>query len=77
MHDSNNTWKQEYDPILQQYYYVNLLDNSISFDSPCEVINHKRVLLVLILVLANHSLCHLKDLQVIPVKRFQNNVNLP
>ena len=41
MHDSNNTWKQEYDPILQQYYYVNLLDNSISFDSPCEVINHK------------------------------------
>lgn len=42
MHDSNNTWKQEYDPILQQYYYVNLLDNSISFDSPCEVINHKK-----------------------------------
>ncbi|CAX40625.1 conserved hypothetical protein [Candida dubliniensis CD36] len=42
MHNSNNTWKQEYDPILQQYYYVNLSDNSISFDSPCEVINHKK-----------------------------------
>lgn len=39
---STPKWKLEYDVILQQYYYINLQDNSISFDSPCEVMNHKK-----------------------------------
>lgn len=34
------SWKSEYDPILNQVYYVNLSDGSISFDLPCEV--HQR-----------------------------------
>ncbi|CAI5760340.1 unnamed protein product [Candida verbasci] len=40
--NTNNKWKLEYDTTLNQYYYVNLLDNSISFDSPCEVNHRKR-----------------------------------
>ena len=40
--NTSQPWKLEYDSILQQYYYINLLDNSISFDSPCEVMNHKK-----------------------------------
>ncbi|EMG47369.1 hypothetical protein SBY92_002855 [Candida maltosa Xu316] len=39
---SCNPWKMEYDPILQQYYYINMEDNTISFDSPFEVVNHKK-----------------------------------
>ncbi|RLV91183.1 hypothetical protein JA1_004077 [Spathaspora sp. JA1] len=33
-------WKLVYDETLQQYYYLNVYENTISFDSPCEV-NHK------------------------------------
>lgn len=32
-------WKTEYDPVLNQVYYINSEDGSISFDSPCEVQN--------------------------------------
>ncbi|EGW29927.1 uncharacterized protein SPAPADRAFT_52778 [Spathaspora passalidarum NRRL Y-27907] len=35
-----NPWKLVYDETLQQYYYLNIYENTISFDTPCEV-NYK------------------------------------
>lgn len=38
MKSHNQTvWKLEFDETFQQYYYLNTEDNSVSFDSPCEV----------------------------------------
>lgn len=38
MKSPNQTvWKLEFEETFQQYYYLNTEDNSISFDSPCEV----------------------------------------
>lgn len=34
-------WKMQYDSTMQQYYYVNTKDNTVSFDLPCEV-SHKK-----------------------------------
>lgn len=30
-------WKLQYDEILQQYHYINVIDNTVTFDLPCEV----------------------------------------
>ncbi|KAI3406565.1 hypothetical protein KGF56_000697 [Candida oxycetoniae] len=35
-------WKLEFDPSLQQHYYTNMEDGTISFDSPCEVYHRKQ-----------------------------------
>lgn len=34
---SQSVWKLKFDETFQQYYYINTVDNSISFDLPCEV----------------------------------------
>lgn len=37
-HNSYTTpWKLQYDQTLSQYYYINTVDGTITFDSPCEV----------------------------------------
>lgn len=33
----NNPWKLQYDEVLEQYHYINVIDNTITFDLPCEV----------------------------------------
>lgn len=33
----NNPWKLQYDEVLEQYHYINVKDNTITFDLPCEV----------------------------------------
>lgn len=33
-------WELRYDTILCQYYYVNLSENLVQFDSPLEVLKH-------------------------------------
>lgn len=33
----NNPWKLQYDEVLQQYHYINIIDNTVTFDLPCEV----------------------------------------
>ncbi|KAG7664045.1 uncharacterized protein J8A68_002423 [[Candida] subhashii] len=61
---SNSSYKLQYDSILQQYYYVNLNDNTITFDSPCEVnhtIQHKKHSIIPKLLrrkLSSPSLCN-------------------
>lgn len=35
------SWKQEFDPTINQYYYINTKDNTITFDSPNEVKRRK------------------------------------
>ncbi|CAK9442297.1 uncharacterized protein LODBEIA_P60400 [Lodderomyces beijingensis] len=37
-----SSWQLDWDPTLQQHYYTNLQDGTISFDSPCEVSHRKR-----------------------------------
>jgi hypothetical protein len=34
-------WELRYDTILCQFYYINVKENIIQFDSPIEVINHQ------------------------------------
>ncbi|CUM64166.1 uncharacterized protein PRCAT00001759001 [Priceomyces carsonii] len=34
---SGQVWKLEFDQTLEQYYYINLQTNAVSFDLPCEV----------------------------------------
>lgn len=36
----SNEWQVRYDPSLSEYYYVNLKDNIVQFDSPLEVVRH-------------------------------------
>lgn len=33
----SNPWKLQYDEVLEQYHYINVIDNTITFDLPCEV----------------------------------------
>lgn len=33
----NNPWKLQYDEVLEQYHYINVIDNTTTFDLPCEV----------------------------------------
>lgn len=39
-------WKLQYDNVLNQYYYLNTKDNSISFDLPNEVVKTEKKLLL-------------------------------
>ena len=39
MFANSGLWRTEFDPILNQVYYVNCEDGSVSFDLPCEVQN--------------------------------------
>lgn len=39
---NNIPWKTEFDPILNQVYYINSEDGSVSFDLPCEVQNTRK-----------------------------------
>ncbi|VEU23056.1 DEKNAAC104199 [Brettanomyces naardenensis] len=34
-------WEVRYDPVLSEYYYVNMKENIIQFDSPLEVMKRQ------------------------------------
>ncbi|OBA20669.1 hypothetical protein METBIDRAFT_202821 [Metschnikowia bicuspidata var. bicuspidata NRRL YB-4993] len=38
MPESATTWSTDFDPVLNQVFYINNQDGSVSFDLPCEVV---------------------------------------